>query len=807
MFRTAYLLLLFTAELFFWMNKTDAFTIPCEASLKTVKRVTRCPSDSITYDEAVKAKNCAAVAAEAQACSSFEYHCVLSEDYEYAVEVCAPSFFIIGGVCAMFNRYLKGILRIEGKNCKECPYNYNSTFAYQYAECYANITKYYRKEIQQRNMKDELNTPAAVLGSIVALLLLLLAIHLVYVLRWKKRKDKKSRLAINGGPRIVLEEEEILLNNGNTHTRRSEGIMFIRFSDDLAKHFPHTKLEHLKYILRASGRVKNVNSLDAAHSVVAVFSILQSENIFRKKDVIFLQFLFRLTDCQDLYDKCINYALSMKALCFFEATSEQGSVDVKFHIKGNLDDYTRQAIDDIVQEVADMLECEKRNILVNGVLHSSSFLLVLSIKETYVWKLSCMNEQDKVKLQRLNIDYLMFGEEVIALSGSKGNGKEKVKNELDAGMEFAKLCNYIARQFPQEKLQNLKDVIRGNCKLCDSTVLKNANSALECFSIVQEKQHFTMTDVSCLQILCKETNCPELFMKCSEFAIEHGSLCYCESLQERCLTSYEENEIRKIQYTIADILKCLPDDILISHPNIEDEVTYMVDDSTSLISRDFIPEELQCDHKSERFIYCGTTGSEVCVLCSCALERTLSADKPSTILKGDTIPSEKQTVLSLNDQPISSTCTKDVESDELFTSPKVYSIPGLMQRKKKEECVFMEGTLSPNETSTFDDCYFIPSEEQTAVSPNDQPISSTCTKDEKTGGISKDVEINEEGDASKHSDTAFKTMEYENYTFLVNEKCRFIVSVNKKYGDRLHDMNKHDLEKLYGCNIRSIRIE
>lgn len=48
---------------------------------------------------------------------------------------------------------------------------------------------------------------------------------------------------------------------------------------------------------------------------------------------------------------------------------------------------------------------------------------------------------------------------------------------------------------------------------------------------------------------------------------------------------------------------------MISHPNIEDEVTYMVDDSTSLISRDFIPEELQCDHKSERFIYCGTTGS------------------------------------------------------------------------------------------------------------------------------------------------------------------------------------------------------
>lgn len=39
-----------------------------------------------------------------------------------------------------------------------------------------------------------------------------------------------------------------------------------------------------------------------------------------------------------------------------------------------------------------------------------------------------------------------------------------------------------------------------------------------------------MTDVRSLQILCKKTNCQELFMKCLEFAKEHGSLYYSENL-------------------------------------------------------------------------------------------------------------------------------------------------------------------------------------------------------------------------------------------------------------------------------------
>lgn len=74
----------------------DAFIRPCHASLKTVKRVAMCPSNDFFYERAARRKNCSSQASDAEACTSFEYHCVLSDDLNYAVEVCAPSIIIIG---------------------------------------------------------------------------------------------------------------------------------------------------------------------------------------------------------------------------------------------------------------------------------------------------------------------------------------------------------------------------------------------------------------------------------------------------------------------------------------------------------------------------------------------------------------------------------------------------------------------------------------------------------------------------------------------------------------------------------------
>lgn len=78
------------------MHSLEAFTKPCNASVQTVKRVAICPSSSSSYKKAVSEKNCSSIAGEALECRSFEYHCVLSDDRKYAIEVCAPSILIIG---------------------------------------------------------------------------------------------------------------------------------------------------------------------------------------------------------------------------------------------------------------------------------------------------------------------------------------------------------------------------------------------------------------------------------------------------------------------------------------------------------------------------------------------------------------------------------------------------------------------------------------------------------------------------------------------------------------------------------------
>lgn len=73
-----------------------------------------------------------------------------------------------------------------------------------------------------------------------------------------------------------------------------------------------------------------------------------------------------------------------------------------------------------MKTVAAILECKKEDILLNGVRHSTSFLLSLPVKNAYLWKLSAMNEQDWLKLHRLNIDYLIIDDEEISLKKQEG---------------------------------------------------------------------------------------------------------------------------------------------------------------------------------------------------------------------------------------------------------------------------------------------------------------------------------------------------------------------------------------------------
>lgn len=70
--------------------------------------------------------------------------------------------------------------------------------------------------------------------------------------------------------------------------------------------------------------------------------------------------------------------------------------------------------------MAVILGCKEVDVLLNGAQHSKSFLLSLSIKEHSVRKLLALEVKDRLKLRRLNIDYLIIDGEILNLEIPKG---------------------------------------------------------------------------------------------------------------------------------------------------------------------------------------------------------------------------------------------------------------------------------------------------------------------------------------------------------------------------------------------------
>lgn len=210
----------------------DAFILSCNASLQTVKRVPMCPSDMSDYEEAVKKKNCSSSAADAHACKSFEYHCVLSDDLKYAIEVCAPGMYIVGYACTKFSTSFRSILRIDDFPCNDstiqCPYRYNSTLAFRQTLCYSNITyplttdsplsragvvKYNATEKTKENDNEELKNSEFLFLFLLLLLSVPLAIGLfICRRRWIEVRRQTARKPHD----MEMIVTDPLLNSGKT---------------------------------------------------------------------------------------------------------------------------------------------------------------------------------------------------------------------------------------------------------------------------------------------------------------------------------------------------------------------------------------------------------------------------------------------------------------------------------------------------------------------------------------------------------------------------------------------------------------
>lgn len=167
--------------------------------------------------------------------------------------------------------------------------------------------------------------------------------------------------------------------------------------------------------------------------------ILKDKELFTPSDVIFMQFLLRETNCGLLNDKCIAYAKTQKALCFYEEPIRNGYKKVQFHVQGNISNYTADQIGIIKESVAAIIGCDNEEIHLNGFYNSDSFFVVLSMKEKYVNGLFNMKQQDKKNLIKLNIDYFIIDSGHIYLKNPKAEKNKKSDEKLK--MVYPKMLN------------------------------------------------------------------------------------------------------------------------------------------------------------------------------------------------------------------------------------------------------------------------------------------------------------------------------------------------------------------------------
>lgn len=70
--------------------------------------------------------------------------------------------------------------------------------------------------------------------------------------------------------------------------------------------------------------------------------------------------------------------------------------------------------------MANIVDCSIEEVRVHGYLRSTSFFVVLAIKEIYIERLLAMTQHDEDKLRKQKIDYIQDGFKTIKLQQRTG---------------------------------------------------------------------------------------------------------------------------------------------------------------------------------------------------------------------------------------------------------------------------------------------------------------------------------------------------------------------------------------------------
>lgn len=89
-------------------------------------------------------------------------------------------------------------------------------------------------------------------------------------------------------------------------------------------------------------------------------------------------------------------------------------------MRGNLSEYSPNQIEKIKETVAVIVGCSFKEVHVGGFAPSTSFLVVLSLKEIYLEQLYNLEQWQKDRLIEVNIDYFIVDLKIIYIDSSKG---------------------------------------------------------------------------------------------------------------------------------------------------------------------------------------------------------------------------------------------------------------------------------------------------------------------------------------------------------------------------------------------------
>ncbi|XP_065922710.1 uncharacterized protein [Magallana gigas] len=272
----------------------------------------------------------------------------------------------------------------------------------------------------------------------------------IFEIEVKNRIGEVKRL-ISGN----IFQEELKREKKTLGTFYAEGGSSIPFSiwlSELAEKFPKEKTDTLKLLIQSSCKIEDVTELEKAKTAQDCFKILLKEKIICPSDVIAMQFFLIRTNCEELEKECIDYAKQQKAMHFYEKPPENRCRNVRFHVARYLQQFSTEDETKIRETVSRIVGCSIEDVQVNGYLYSSSFFLVLSIKEIYIERLFNMKQHDKEQLSKLSIDY--FKDDFKTVQLEQTADKDKDRNMIDPSKSITESSKeYCIGDNGQDKLK------------------------------------------------------------------------------------------------------------------------------------------------------------------------------------------------------------------------------------------------------------------------------------------------------------------------------------------------------------------